>query len=109
MHANLQTLEQQRAEFSSRRFLAMPLSGTICWLIAGVINIFVSAQWAALVLFIATGSIIYVAMLVARFTGEDMFKKSKTKNFCCQNLSNISNTLARARLHEISRFRLKSI
>lgn len=80
MHANLQTLEQQRAEFSSRRFLAMPLSGTICWLIAGVISIFVSAQWAALVLFIATGSIIYVAMLVARFTGEDMFKKSKTKN-----------------------------
>ena len=80
MNTKLQTLEQQRAEFSSRRFLAMPLSGAICWLIAGVISVFVSALWAALVLFIATGSIVYVAMLVARFTGEDLFRKSKAKN-----------------------------
>jgi hypothetical protein len=80
MNTKLQTLEQQRAEFSSRRFLAMPLSGAICWLIAGITSIFVSAHVAAWVLFIATGSIVYLAMLITRFTGEDFFRKDKPKN-----------------------------
>lgn len=80
MNTKLQTLEQQRAEFSSRRFLAMPLSGAICWLIAGITSIFVSTHVAAWVLFIATGSIVYLAMLITRFTGEDFFRKHKPKN-----------------------------
>ncbi len=74
------SLDQQRAEFSQRRFLAMPLAGAICWSIAGITSNFVSTHVAALVLFIATGSIVYLAMLIARFTGEDFFRKDKAKN-----------------------------
>lgn len=74
------TLEHQREEFSNRRFLAMPLAGAICWASAGIINCFVTMQIAALVLFIATGSIVYIAMLLARLTGEDFFRKDKPKN-----------------------------
>lgn len=74
------TLDQHRAEFSQRRFLAIPLAGTLCWLVAGIINLFVSEQVAALVLFVATGSIVYVGMLLSRITGEDFFRKSKPKN-----------------------------
>ena len=80
MNSNHQTLEQQRAEFSSRRFLAMPLAGATCWSIAGFTSIYVSTQVAAWVLFIATGSIVYLAMLITRFTGEDFFRKDKPKN-----------------------------
>ncbi len=74
------TLDQQREEFSQRRFLAMPLAGAICWSITGITSIFVSTQVAALVLFIATGSIVYLAMLLTRLTGEDFFRKDKPKN-----------------------------
>lgn len=74
------TLDQHREEFSKRRFLAMPLSGAICWLLVGIISTLVSTQVAALVLFIATGSIVYLAMLITRFTGEDFFRKEKPKN-----------------------------
>lgn len=74
------TLDQQHEEFSQRRFLATPLSGAICWALAGIISLFVSAQLAALVLFIATGSIVYLAMLISRVTGEDFFRKDKPKN-----------------------------
>lgn len=75
-----QTLEQHREEFSQRRYLAVPLAGALCWFLAGIINIFVSAQVAAMVIFIATGSIVYMGMLLSRFTGEDFFRKSKPKN-----------------------------
>jgi ethanolamine transporter EutH len=74
------TLDQQREEFSQRRFLAMPLAGAICWSIAGISSIFISTYVAAWVLFIATGSIVYLAMLLTRFTGEDFFRKDKPKN-----------------------------
>ena len=74
------SLEEHREEFSHRRYLAVPLAGTLCWLVAGIVNLFVSEQAAALVIFIATGSIVYVGMLLSRFTGEDFFRKSKPKN-----------------------------
>jgi hypothetical protein len=80
MNTSALTLDQQREEFSQRRFLAMPLAGAICWSIAGFTSIFVSMHVAALVLFIATGSIVYLAMLLTRFTGEDFFRKDKPKN-----------------------------
>lgn len=80
MDAKVITLDQHREEFSQRRFLAIPLAGTLCWLIAGIINFFVYPQVAALVLFITTGIIVYVGMLLSRFTGEDFFRKSKPKN-----------------------------
>lgn len=69
------TLEQQRAAFSSRRALAMPLSGLICWAAIGIGGLFLNAYHASLLVFIATGSIVYLAMLVSRFTGENFFRK----------------------------------
>lgn len=78
--STIQTLDQQRTEFTHRRFLAMPLAGTICWALVGIISYFVPSAIAALVLFIATGSIVYLAMLLTRWTGEDFFRKNKPKN-----------------------------
>lgn len=75
------TLDQQRASFCRRRFLATPLAGAICWLIVALAGYFLPVYQAALVLFIATGSIVYLAMLIARFTGENFFpKKGEAKN-----------------------------
>lgn len=74
------SLDQQREIFSQRRFLATPLAGTIAWTIAGFAGHFLSEFHAVLTLFIATGSIVYLAMLIARFTGEDFFQKGKPKN-----------------------------
>src|SRR5690606_33743009 len=74
------TLEQQRQAFCRRRFLATPLAGAICWGIVGLAGYFLSTTQAALVLFIATGSIVYLAMLIARFTGENFFNKGEAKN-----------------------------
>lgn len=80
MNPDRLTLEQYRDEFSQRRFLAIPLAGALCWGLAGIVNLFVSGPAAAWVLFIATGSIVYVGMLLTRFTGEDFFNRTKPKN-----------------------------
>jgi hypothetical protein len=32
------TLDQQRVEFAKRKFIAMPLAGTIVWLIIGILG-----------------------------------------------------------------------
>lgn len=74
------TLDEQREAFCRRRFLATPLAGVICWLIVGLAGHYLSTLHAALVLFIATGSIVYLAMLIAPFTGENFFQKGKPKN-----------------------------
>jgi hypothetical protein len=74
------SLDQQREIFSQRRFLATPLAGTIAWTIAGFAGHFLSEFHAVLTLFIATGCIVYLAMFIARFTGEDFFQKGKPKN-----------------------------
>lgn len=74
------TLDQQRQAFCRRRFLATPLAGAFCWGIVGLAGYFLPTPQAALVLFIATGSIVYIAMLIARFTGESFFQKGEIKN-----------------------------
>jgi hypothetical protein len=71
------TLEQYRAAYCSRRFLATPLSGLICWTGVGVGSLFLNANQSFLLLFIATGSIVYLAMLISKVTGETFFQKSK--------------------------------
>jgi len=71
------SLEVQRAAFCQRRFLAMPLAGILCWTIVGITGVFLPTHIAALVLFIATGSIVYIAMFFSRFTGETFFHKEK--------------------------------
>lgn len=74
------TLDEQRRAFCRRRFLATPLAGAICWTIAGLGGAFLSDFYAAWLLFIATGSIVYLAMLITRFTGENFFAKGEQKN-----------------------------
>lgn len=74
------TLEEQRQEFANRRFLATPLAGIIAWLIIGISGIFLSDIITVWVLFIATGSIVYLGLFISKFTGEDFLDKSKPKN-----------------------------
>jgi hypothetical protein len=74
------TLEQQRAEFASRRLIAMPVAGTIAWLVVGVASIFLASYRAALVLFVATGLIAYLGMFISRYTGEDFLSRERPSN-----------------------------
>jgi hypothetical protein len=74
---NTNTLEEQRAAFTSRRFLAMPLSGLICWAIIGIGSLFLNNFQSVMLVFIATGSIVYLAMAISKLTGEPFFRKEK--------------------------------
>jgi hypothetical protein len=74
------TLEYQRTEFSKGKFLATPISGIIAWFLVGVSGLFFSDTITVWVLFIATGSIVYLALFISKFTGENFLDKSKPKN-----------------------------
>jgi hypothetical protein len=74
------SLEAQRAEFARGRFLAMPIAGTIAWAAIGVAGAFLPVGLAAWALFLGTGSIFGLGLLVARFTGEDLLGKKGPKN-----------------------------
>ena len=77
---NKRTLEAQRIEFSNQKFLATPLSGLIVWTIIGLVGLFSSDFIAVWSIFIGTGSIVYLAMFISKFTGEDFLDKTKPKN-----------------------------
>jgi len=74
------TLDQQRTEFARNRFLAMPIAGAIAWSIVGIGGAFLPTGLAAWLLFIATGSIFGLGLLVARVLGEDLLGKSRPTN-----------------------------
>ena len=74
------TLEEQRDEFAKRKFLATPLAGLIAWSIAGISGIVFPAKITVWVLFIATGSIVYLGLFISKFTGENFLDKNKPKN-----------------------------
>ncbi|MBF39251.1 DUF7010 family protein [Idiomarina sp. UBA4520] len=74
------SLEVQREEFKQRRLLATPLSGLIAWCIIAASSLFLEPFPLSLVTFIATGSIVYLALFLSKFTGENMLDKSKPKN-----------------------------
>ena len=74
------TIEEQRIEFSNRKFLATPLAGMIAWLITGISGLFFPDKVTVLVLFIATGGIVYLGLFISKFTGENFLDKSKPKN-----------------------------
>ncbi|MBM7072300.1 hypothetical protein JQC92_09695 [Shewanella sp. 202IG2-18] len=73
------SLEQHRHNFKQKRFLAMPLSGTIAWLIIAVGSYFFPESKPFL-LWICTGSIIYFALFLSKFTGEDILGRKGHKN-----------------------------
>lgn len=74
------SLEVQREEFKQRRLLATPLSGLIAWSVIAVCSLYLTPVPLSLVTFIATGSIVYLALLLSKFTGENMLDKSEPKN-----------------------------
>lgn len=74
------SLDIQRSEFSARRFLAMPLAGSIAWIVVGVSGMILPSRTVAIILFIATGMIAYLGMFISRFTGENFLDKTKPKN-----------------------------
>ena len=73
------SLEEQRLEFSRSRFLAMPIAGTIAWTIIVITSPFVSVNLAAWILFICTGMIFALGLLIARFLGEDLIGKNQNE------------------------------
>lgn len=80
MTGNQRTLEEQKEEFKSKKLLASPIAGLIAWLIVAISGIFFHDNITVWVLFIATGSIVYLAMGISKLTGEDYLDKSKPKN-----------------------------
>ena len=75
------TLDEQHADFLNSRFLAMPIAGTIAWTGIGIAGAMLPPGYAAWALFIGTGMIFYIALAVARLTGEDLMGRERKGNF----------------------------
>ncbi|NAY91564.1 hypothetical protein GTQ34_06515 [Muricauda sp. JGD-17] len=80
MDEDIGTLKEQRQEFANQKFLATPLSGLIVWLIVGFSGLFLPDRTTVWILFIGTGSIVYLALFLSKFTGEHFLDKQKPKN-----------------------------
>ncbi|WP_273273308.1 DUF7010 family protein [Maribacter polysiphoniae] len=76
----MNSLEKQRTEFANRKFLATPLSGLIAWLLVGVSGLIFPDRITVWVLFVTTGCIVYLALLISKFTGENFLDKHKPEN-----------------------------
>lgn len=74
------TLDQQRQEFSQRRFLATPLAGMLVWIVVAIGGALLPTFEASMLLFAATGSVLYIGIILSRFTGENTMSKNKPKN-----------------------------
>ena len=73
-------LEEQKEEFKSGKLLATPIAGLLAWFIVGIGGIFLPLTGKVLLLFTATGCIVYLGMFVSKFTGENFLDKTKAKN-----------------------------
>lgn len=80
MNPSNKTLEEQKAEFKKRKLIAMPIAGTLAWLAIGASSLYLSPEHTVWVLFIATGSIVYLGMFISKLTGENMTDRKKPKN-----------------------------
>jgi hypothetical protein len=80
MEENLRSLEEQKSEFKNSKLIATPIAGLIAWLMVLLSGLLLSADITVWVLFIATGSIVYLAMGISKLTGEDFLNKSKPTN-----------------------------
>lgn len=80
MQVTTTDLNEQLQRFRNRRFLAFPLAGAIAWAVVGIAGLSLSGFSIALVLFCATGSIVYLGLGLSRFTGEHVASKKEPKN-----------------------------
>jgi hypothetical protein len=80
MPYELTSLDYQRQQFAERRFLAMPLAGLVAWLVIGLAGLWLPAPVVVWVLYISTGSIAYLGILLSKFTGENFLAKKRPKN-----------------------------
>jgi hypothetical protein len=68
------TLHQLRAEFGRSRLISMPIAGAIAWSAAGVFGaILPDADSASIALFLCMPAVFPLALVIGRFTGEDVF------------------------------------
>lgn len=74
------SLDEHRARFASSPFLAMPIAGTLAWTGIGLAGLLLPTHLAAWALFIGTGMIFSLGLLVARFTGEDLLGRQRPGN-----------------------------
>lgn len=74
------SLDAHRAAFASRRFLAMPLAGTLAWIVVGVGGATLSTYWASMLLYAATGAIAYMGIALSHLTGERFLDKTRPAN-----------------------------
>ena len=74
------SLDEHRAEFASSPFLAMPIAGTIAWAAIGIAGLLLPVHLAAWALFIGTGMIFSLGLVVAKFTGEDLLGRRRPGN-----------------------------
>jgi hypothetical protein len=57
----------------------MPIAGTIAWTIIGIAGAFVPIWMAVWILFIGTGMIFALGLLLSRFTGEELLGKTQNE------------------------------
>ena len=82
MNSNIKSLDIQLQEFQQRRFMAMPLSGMLVWALLILTGWLLPPSAAVMAIFIGTGSIVYIAMGMAKLTGENFkFQKGANRNF----------------------------
>jgi hypothetical protein len=80
MTAQPASLEQQREQFAQAPFLAMPIAGMLAWAVVGVCGATLPPAWQVWSLYLATGSIFGLGLLVTRFTGEDLLGRTRPNN-----------------------------
>ena len=74
------SLDEQREEFARNRFLAMPIAGMIAWAVVGIGGLVLPPAGQVWTLWLATGSIFGLGLLIAKLTGEDLLGRTRPKN-----------------------------
>lgn len=74
------SLDEQRREYQNRRFLAMPLAGMLGWTGVGIAGSVLPPPQAVMAVWIGTGSIFYLGVLISRFTGENILSSATRRN-----------------------------
>ncbi len=71
------TLRELRVEFGQSRMIAMPIAGTIAWTVAGGLGAMLPVGPASIALFLCTGMIFPLGILIGRLLNENVLE---TKN-----------------------------